>query len=157
MSGGRGAHARSSELSRRSFVAGASLASLGGFAGCKRALRDDKGRVRLRLWFSLGGRNREVLLEIVKRFHASQDEIHVEPVYQGDYFESLAKLRTAIAARAAPALSHVIAEVVPGYRLGEIVYETENEIECWTWIRRARALPGEVFLFQNRLETGADI
>ena len=37
----------------------------------------------------------------------------MEPVYQGDYFESLAKLRTAIAARAAPALSHVIAEVVP--------------------------------------------
>jgi sn-glycerol 3-phosphate transport system substrate-binding protein len=100
-------------LSRRGFVTGASLASLGATGGCKRALRDDKGRVRLRLWFSLGGRNREVLLEIVKRFHASQDDIHVEPVYQGDYFESLAKLRTAIAAKAAPALSHVVAEVVP--------------------------------------------
>jgi sn-glycerol 3-phosphate transport system substrate-binding protein len=54
-----------------------------------------------------------VLLEIVRRFHAAQDAIVVEPVYQGDYFESLAKLRTAIAAKAAPALSHVIAEVVP--------------------------------------------
>jgi sn-glycerol 3-phosphate transport system substrate-binding protein len=103
----------SARLSRRAFVAGASLASLGATGGCKRALRDDHGRVRLRLWFSLGGRNREVLLEIVRRFHATQDDIHVEPVYQGDYFESLAKLRTAIAARAAPALSHVIAEVVP--------------------------------------------
>jgi sn-glycerol 3-phosphate transport system substrate-binding protein len=100
-------------VSRRGFVAGAALSALGATAGCKRALRDDKGRVRLRLWFSLGGRNREVLLEIVKRFHATQDEIHVEPVYQGDYFESLAKLRTAIAAKAAPALSHVVAEVVP--------------------------------------------
>ena len=103
-------------LSRRSFARAslaASLAALGGVAGCKRAVRDDKGRIRLRLWFSLGGRNREVLLEIVKRFHAAQDEIHVEPVYQGDYFESLAKLRTAIAAKAAPALSHVVAEVVP--------------------------------------------
>ena len=37
----------------------------------------------------------------------------VEAVYQGDYFESLAKLRTAIAAKAAPGLSHVVAEVVP--------------------------------------------
>jgi hypothetical protein len=46
---------------------------------------------------------------------------------------------------------------VPGYRLARIPYETENEIGCWTWIRRARALPGEVFLFQNRLESGADI
>jgi sn-glycerol 3-phosphate transport system substrate-binding protein len=107
-------------ISRRSFTVGASVASvaaaaatLGGTAGCKRALRDDHGRVRLRLWFSLGGRNREVLLEIVRRFHATQDDIHVEPVYQGDYFESLAKLRTAIAAKAAPALSHVVAEVVP--------------------------------------------
>jgi sn-glycerol 3-phosphate transport system substrate-binding protein len=100
-------------VSRRSFALGASLAALSGTAGCARAVRDAKGRIRLRLWFSLGGRNREVLLEIVKRFHATQDEIHVEPVYQGDYFESLAKLRTAIAAKAAPALSHVIAEVVP--------------------------------------------
>jgi sn-glycerol 3-phosphate transport system substrate-binding protein len=101
------------KTSRRAFVAGASLAALASVGGCKRALRDDKGRVRLRLWFSLGGRNREVLLEIVKRFHATQDEVVVEPVYQGDYFESLAKLRTAIAAKAAPALSHVVAEVVP--------------------------------------------
>jgi sn-glycerol 3-phosphate transport system substrate-binding protein len=54
-----------------------------------------------------------VLLEIVKRFHAAQDDVRVEPVYQGDYFESLAKLRTAIAAKSAPALSHVVAEVVP--------------------------------------------
>jgi len=69
--------------------------------------------VRLRLWYTLGGRNREVFLEIVRRFHASQNDIVVEPVYQGDYFESLAKLRTAIAAKAAPALSHVVAEVVP--------------------------------------------
>ncbi len=103
-------------VSRRGFLAGgslAALAALGTTSGCKRATRDAKGRVRLRLWFSLGGRNREVLLEIVKRFHASQDEIVVEPVYQGDYFESLAKLRTAIAANVAPALSHVVAEVVP--------------------------------------------
>ena len=47
---------------------------------CKKASaawpRTGKGRVRLRLWFSLGGGNREGLLEIVKRFHASPDEIH---------------------------------------------------------------------------------
>ena len=98
---------------RRAFAVGGALAALGAAAGCKRALRDSRGRLRLRLWYSLGGRNREVLLEIVRRFHATQDEILVEPVYQGDYFESLAKLRTAIAAKAAPALTHVVAEVVP--------------------------------------------
>jgi sn-glycerol 3-phosphate transport system substrate-binding protein len=34
-------------------------------------------------------------------------------VHQGDYFECLAKLRTAIAAGAAPSLSHVVLEVLP--------------------------------------------
>jgi fatty acid desaturase len=52
---------------------------------------------------------------------------------------------------------HHMYPFVPGYRLTRIPYETENEIAWWTWIRRARALPGEVFLFQNRLESGADI
>lgn len=108
---------RARAISRRALlegalVGGAALAA-GASAGCTRRTRDDRGRVKLRLWFSLGGRNREVLLEIVRRFHAAQDDVRVEPVYQGDYFESLAKLRTAIAARSAPALSHVVAEVVP--------------------------------------------
>lgn len=98
-------------LARREVLTGLALAAA--TAGCGRSLRDAKGRVRVRFWHSLGGRNREVLLEIVRRFHAAQDEVVVEPVYQGDYFESLAKLRTAVAAKAAPALSHVVAEVVP--------------------------------------------
>ena len=51
---------------------------------------------------------------------------------------------------------HHMYPFVPGYRLGGIDYDTENEIDVWTWIRRARAMPGEIFLFHNRLETGAD-
>lgn len=98
-------------VTRRQILAGA--AGSWAVSGCKRSTRDAQGRVRVPLWYSLGGRNREVLLEIVRRFHAAQDEVRVEPVYQGDYFESLAKLRTAIAAKAAPALSHVVAEVLP--------------------------------------------
>lgn len=96
-------------LGRRALLAGSAALAL----GCRRSTRDDRGRVKLRFWFSLGGKNREVLLEVIRRFHASQDDVRVEPVYQGDYFESLAKLRTAIAAKAAPALSHVVAEVLP--------------------------------------------
>jgi sn-glycerol 3-phosphate transport system substrate-binding protein len=96
-------------LSRRALLGGGAAIA----TGCTRPVRDDRGRGRLRFWYTMGGRSREVLLEIVRRFHASQDEVRVEAVYQGDYFESLAKLRTAIAAKAAPALSHVVAEVVP--------------------------------------------
>jgi len=64
-------------------------------------------------WFAYGGNNREVLLSLIDRFHAEQKEHRIEPVYQGDYFEALAKVRTAIAARRAPALTHVTIEVVP--------------------------------------------
>jgi len=72
-----------------------------------------KGRTPVSLWFSYGGTNREVLESLVQRFNGSQTRDFVQAVYQGDYFEGLAKLRTAIAARCAPVLSHVVGEVVP--------------------------------------------
>ena len=90
----RGEHALahdSGRLGRRALLAGGAALA----AGCSRRTRDERGRVKLRFWYTLGGRNREVLLEIVRRFHEAQDEVRVEAVYQGDYFESLAKLRTA--------------------------------------------------------------
>lgn len=65
------------------------------------------------LWFSYGGKNREVLERLVAEFNASQAASRVEAVFQGDYFEGLAKLRTAMAARAGPTFSHVVGEVVP--------------------------------------------
>ncbi len=52
---------------------------------------------------------------------------------------------------------HHMYPFVPGYRLGEVQYETENEVGLLAWIRGAHALPGETLLFHNRLETGADI
>jgi sn-glycerol 3-phosphate transport system substrate-binding protein len=77
-----------------------------------RPLRED-GRVVVAFWYAYGDLVRKVLLELVARFNASQTRVLVKPVHQGDYYESLAKLRTAIAAGAAPALSHVVCEVVP--------------------------------------------
>ena len=86
----------------------AALTSVG--AGCTR--RED-GRVVATLWFSYGGKNREVLLDLVGRFNASQSRFRVVPTYQGDYFEALAKVRTALAAGVAPTFTHVVGEVVP--------------------------------------------
>ena len=51
---------------------------------------------------------------------------------------------------------HHMYPYVPGYHLGDVQYETENEIGLWQWIRGARGMRGEIFLFHNRLETGAD-
>ncbi len=101
-------------------------------AGCRSAKREG-GRVVVTLWFSYGGKNREVLTELVTRFNRSQSRVLVRATYQGDYYEALAKLRTALAAGAAPTMSHVVVEVLPYLaeagtleRLNE--YEGANEL-----------------------------
>ncbi|HYP90785.1 MAG TPA: ABC transporter substrate-binding protein [Polyangiaceae bacterium] len=71
------------------------------------------GRVVVPFWFTYGGRNRAALETLVARFNHAQGDVWVRPIFQGDYFEGLAKLRTALAAGAAPPLSHVVGEVVP--------------------------------------------
>ena len=101
---------RRASLSRRAFVGGA--ASLALSSSCQRRSAP-AGRRTASLWFTYGGRNRRVLEELVQRFNASQSRHFIVAVYQGDYFEGLAKLRTAVAAKAGPALSHVVGEVVP--------------------------------------------
>jgi sn-glycerol 3-phosphate transport system substrate-binding protein len=105
-------------VNRRRFL-GACVGALAA-AGCRRAThrgidrtRREDGRLVCDLWFSYGGNNREVLLDLVDRFNRSQRDIRVRATYQGDYWEALAKLRTAIAAGVAPAFSHVIGEVLP--------------------------------------------
>lgn len=101
-----------SSCSRRALLAAACSSAL----GCRRERHD--GRITASLWFTYGGKNRQVLLELVDRFNATQfnaegPRYFIDAVYQGDYFEGLAKLRTALYARAGPVLSHVIGEVVP--------------------------------------------
>jgi sn-glycerol 3-phosphate transport system substrate-binding protein len=90
-----------------------SAAALCGTAlGCSRS-DAPPGRVVVPFWFTYGGRNRVALETLVARFNQAQADVWVHAVFQGDYFEGLAKLRTALAAGAAPALSHVVGEVVP--------------------------------------------
>ncbi|WP_394842194.1 ABC transporter substrate-binding protein [Pendulispora brunnea] len=97
-------------MKRRAFLQALALAYA---AGCRRETSRKDGRTVATLWFSYGGKNREVLLDLVKRFNAVQSSVLVEATFQGDYFEALAKLRTALAAKAAPTFSHVVGEVVP--------------------------------------------
>src|ERR1700690_3833799 len=82
---------------------------------CGRPARPERegGRVVVTFWYAYGDLVRKVLLELVARFNAAQSRVLVRAVHQGDYFESLAKLRTALAAGVAPTLSHVVLEVVP--------------------------------------------
>ena len=84
-------------------------------AACTQRQRPERqdGRVVVTFWYAFGDLVRRVLLDLVGQYNASQSRVLVRAVHQGDYFESLAKLRTALAAGAAPALSHVVLEIVP--------------------------------------------
>ena len=103
----------SARLLRRDVLLGCAAAALSpGCARQERAARE-AGRIVVPFWYALGDLVRKVLLELVAQFNASQARVVVKPVHQGDYFEALAKLRTALAAGVAPALSHVVLEVLP--------------------------------------------
>jgi sn-glycerol 3-phosphate transport system substrate-binding protein len=64
-------------------------------------------------WFAYGGNNRIVLLSLLERFHAEKRDLRVDATFQGDYFEALVKLRMALLTGKAPALTHVVGEVLP--------------------------------------------
>jgi sn-glycerol 3-phosphate transport system substrate-binding protein len=83
--------------------------------GCTQRVRPETrdGRVVVTFWYAYGDLVRKVLLDLVGRYNASQTRVFVDAVHQGDYYECLAKLRTALAAGAAPTLSHVVCEVLP--------------------------------------------
>ena len=96
-------------LSRRQLGSLAGALALGA-AGCQRRPGFDG---EISLWFSYGGRNRKVLLELVDRFHREQSQVRVRATFQGDYFEGLVKLRTGIFVGTVPTVTHVVGEVVP--------------------------------------------
>jgi omega-6 fatty acid desaturase (delta-12 desaturase) len=52
---------------------------------------------------------------------------------------------------------HHMYPFVPGYRLHGVAYTPHNEVGYWKWIKAAKRVPGEVFLFQNRTESGWEI
>src|SRR5687767_5017404 len=99
-------------MQRRAFLLSAAAISSGALSSAC-AEQAPAGRVVVPFWFMYGGRNRATLEALVQRFNAQQNDVWVRPVFQGDYFEGLAKLRTALAAGAAPPLSHVVGEVIP--------------------------------------------
>lgn len=107
----------------------------------------------------------EDVLILSQHTHIPLQISHGEPVRPFPTIEQEAFTRSLVFPRWISALLlhidahelHHMYPFVPGYRLGGVEYETTNEIGLWTWIMRARALPGEVLLFHNRLETGADI
>jgi sn-glycerol 3-phosphate transport system substrate-binding protein len=63
------------------------------------------GPVTIDFWYSVGGKNGELVKSFVQRFNDSQKEVIVNPVYQGDYYATNQKLSTAIASGSVPAMT----------------------------------------------------
>lgn len=63
--------------------------------------------VEIDFWYSLGGKNGEVIQELVKKFNESQQDIVVKPTYQGDYYENHSKVLAAVAAGNQPDVTMV--------------------------------------------------
>jgi sn-glycerol 3-phosphate transport system substrate-binding protein len=84
---------------------------------CEPAADVPRGVVVARFWYSYGGKNREVLEDLVGRFNDEQARaglrVRIEGTFQGGYFEALGKLRAALLGGDPPALTHVVAEAVP--------------------------------------------
>ncbi len=52
---------------------------------------------------------------------------------------------------------HHVYPFVPGPRLREIPWTPPNEVPGWAWTRAAKAVPADIFLFQNRNSSGLSI
>lgn len=90
------------------FIAAACGGGIGG--GDSSALapgKDVKPAAKITWWHAMGGVNGEAINKIVAAFNASQSNTKVEAIFQGNYDDLLAKLNTAIASNAAPALVQV--------------------------------------------------
>src|SRR5438874_10426568 len=69
--------------------------------------KDVKPAAKIVWWHAMSGINGEALNKIVNNFNKSQSNTKVEAVFQGTYDDLLAKLNTALASNAAPALVQV--------------------------------------------------
>lgn len=59
-------------------------------------------KVTVNFWHSMGGDNEKILQSVVDAYNASQDKVEVVPEYQGNYYDSIAKVQTAIGAGNGP-------------------------------------------------------
>lgn len=79
----------------------------GGDTSALAPAKDVKPAATITWWHAMSGVNGDALNKIVSGFNASQSNIKVTTVFQGNYDDLLAKLNTALASNAAPALVQV--------------------------------------------------
>jgi sn-glycerol 3-phosphate transport system substrate-binding protein len=98
--------------------------------------KDVKPAAKITWWHAMSGVNGDALNKIVAGFNSSQSNIKVEAVFQGNYDDLLAKLNTAIASNAAPALVQV-------YDIGQAYMRDSAQI-----------VPMQAFIDRDKFATG---
>ncbi len=79
---------------------------------------------------------------MVSKFQTARRGVKViVPTYQGDYFEALAKTRTALAAGVPPTFTHVVGEVMPYLARAGVLEPLDGYEGRWTHPLRAGARP----------------
>ncbi|MFZ4896279.1 ABC transporter substrate-binding protein [Plantibacter sp. Mn2098] len=73
-------------------------------AGCSGASEQMAGPVKLDFWYSVTGVPADTLVALVDEFNASHDDVTVNPIFQGLYEESMAKLANAVQGGELPAI-----------------------------------------------------
>jgi len=77
----------------------------------KESLEDEggnaDGKTNITFWHSMSGDNGDELEAIADKFNEQSDSVHVEPIFQGSYDDSLTKLRAVGGSEEAPAIVQV--------------------------------------------------
>ena len=89
--------------------------------------------------------------EIVRPFPPIEQEVFTRSLRFPRWFSNLVLLHLD-----AHELHHMYTRV-PGYHLGKIAYTPQNEMHWLRWLISAKRIPAEVFLFQNRSQTGYEL
>ena len=97
--------------------------------------KDVKPAAKITFWHAMSGVNGDALNKIIDGFNKSQSNIKVEGVFQGNYDDLLAKLNTAIASNAAPALVQV-------YDIGQVYMHDSGQI-----------VPMQAFIDRDKYDT----
>src|SRR5690625_2542810 len=66
-----------------------------------------EGKTNITFWHSMSGDNGDELEAIADKFNEQSDSVHVEPIFQGSYDDSLTKLRAVGGSDEAPAIVQV--------------------------------------------------
>lgn len=69
----------------------------------KNAVKDD-GKTVVNFWHSMGGYNLGVLEDLIEKYNSNQENVVIEPIYQGDYREGFSKINSVLGTEEVPAI-----------------------------------------------------